>query len=222
MPMGPEVWPHFRDTIKMIRALQPDLMFRNRGIGNYGDYYTPEGFVPGDPANTDMPWMVIYPLGRSFSYEPEASKHKGEKWIIHNLIDSAAKGGNFMVGIGPDLNGKFHPEAVRELLETGKWLKQNGEAIYATRRWTFWKEGEKVRFTRSRDGRYVYALLLNWPGTEFRSRVLKPKPGSEARMLEVDQPLAWKITGGELTVHIPPELFTNPPGAHAWALRFEI
>ena len=45
-------------------------MFRARGIGNYGDYYTPEGFVPGAKENTNMPWMVIYPLGDGFSYQP--------------------------------------------------------------------------------------------------------------------------------------------------------
>ena len=87
-------------------------MFRNRGIANYGDYYTPEGVIPGDPANTNMPWMVIYPLGRSFSYEPLAEKHKGTQWVIFNLVDIAAKGGNFMVGIGPNGNGQFHPEAL--------------------------------------------------------------------------------------------------------------
>ena len=98
-------------------------MLRARGIGNYGDYYTPEGFVPGNPENTNMPWFVIYPLGRSFSYESDPAQHKGGRWIVRNLIDAVAKGGGFMVGIGPDANGRFHPTAIENLREAGAWLE---------------------------------------------------------------------------------------------------
>ncbi|GHU64031.1 hypothetical protein FACS1894123_08070 [Bacteroidia bacterium] len=44
-----------------------------------------------------------------------------------------AKGGSFMVCIGPDQTGKFHPTAMKQIEETGKWLKINGEGIYETR-----------------------------------------------------------------------------------------
>jgi alpha-L-fucosidase len=44
--LGPRVWPQLRETLIELRKLQPDVMFRARGIGNYGDYYTPERFIP--------------------------------------------------------------------------------------------------------------------------------------------------------------------------------
>jgi alpha-L-fucosidase len=94
-------WPALRETMLSLRPLQPDVMFRARGIGNYGDYYTPEGFVPGAKENTTMPWMVIYPLGDGFSFHP-GDHFKGARWIIVNLVDAVAKGGNFMPAIGPD------------------------------------------------------------------------------------------------------------------------
>jgi alpha-L-fucosidase len=47
MWLGPRVWPELRKTVLKMRELQPDVMLRNRGIGNYGDYYTPERVVPG-------------------------------------------------------------------------------------------------------------------------------------------------------------------------------
>ena len=92
--LGPSVWPQLRDTILHLRKLQPDVMLRARGIGNYGDYYTPEGFVPGNKENTDTPWFVIYPLGSSFSYESDASLHKGSQWIVqqhHRLCGERRK-----------------------------------------------------------------------------------------------------------------------------------
>ena len=65
-----------------MRELQPDVMLRNRGIGNYGDYYTPERVVPSGQVTSDVPWLVIYPLGSDFSYEPDPAKHKGTGWIV--------------------------------------------------------------------------------------------------------------------------------------------
>jgi alpha-L-fucosidase len=131
--LGPQVWPALRETILHLRKIQPDVMLRARGIGNYGDYYTPEGFVPGDKGNTDTPWFVIYPLGSSFSYERVPGNYKGAAWVVRNLIDTVAKGGNFMVGIGPDGDGRFHPTAISQLREVGDWLNVNGDGVYATR-----------------------------------------------------------------------------------------
>ena len=61
---------------------------------------------------------------------------------------STAKGGGFMIGVGPSAHGEFHPEAIRQMKGAGAWLKVNGEAIYATRprEGTLWSEGETVRY----------------------------------------------------------------------------
>ncbi len=195
-------------------------MFRNRTIGNYGDYYTPEGVVPGDPNTTNMPWMVIYPLGRTFSYEPEARKYKGTRWIVHNLVDICAKGGNFMVGIGPDGNGKYHPEAVKQLEAAGEWLKVNGEGIFGTRMYAkAWKEGESVRFTALKDHSTVYAFALDWPGNEFIIATVRPKDGSEIRMLGMNNPLDWSWNKDVLRITIPDELAKNRPCNDAWCFK---
>jgi alpha-L-fucosidase len=63
MWLGPRVWPELRKTILELRRIQPNVMLRNRGIGNYGDYYTPERVVPGAKVASDKPWFTIYPLG---------------------------------------------------------------------------------------------------------------------------------------------------------------
>ena len=38
--LGPKVWPQMRETILQLRKLQPNVMLRARGIGNYGGYHT--------------------------------------------------------------------------------------------------------------------------------------------------------------------------------------
>ncbi|MBZ5856397.1 alpha-L-fucosidase [Flavihumibacter profundi] len=221
---GPMVWPQTKATIKELRKIQPDVMLRCRGIGNYGDYYTPEGFTPGDKENTHMPWMVINTLGNTFSYDKVSAHYKGSPWIIRNLVDAVAKGGNFMVGIGPDGTGKFHPTAVKQLLEAGKWLKINGQGIYATRpRAAAWKEGENIRYTTTKDKKYTYAFTLSWPGKQMTLQTVKPKKDSEIYMLGYEKPLQWSYTKNSLVINIP-EQFQNAalrPCQTAWGFKIE-
>ena len=207
MWLGKPVWPELRQTVRLLRQLQPQIMLRNRGIGNYADYYTPENFVPGGKENTAMPWMVIYPLGRTFSYDPDGSQYKSSAWIVTNLVDSVAKGGNFMVGIGPDGSGRFHPEAVRRLEEAGQWLEINGEAIFGTRPWVHWQEGDDVRFTLSGDGRSVYAIILKRPGASLHLSCIKPVEGCQVSMPGAADVLPWHSDPGEgITIETPQRL----------------
>jgi alpha-L-fucosidase len=221
--LGPKVWPEVRETIVELRRLQPDVMIRCRGIGNYGDYYTPEGFVPGARENTDMPWMVIYPLGRSFSYEPEAVQHKGGPWIVRNLVDAAAKGGNFMVGTGPDGDGEWHPAVYENFAFVRDWMKVNAVGIHATRPrpGELWREGDGVRFTRSKDGTTTWAWALNWPGTTLRLATLEAGTGTEVRLEGYPKPLAWKQGRGGLEIEVPAGLQAadRRPCREVWGFR---
>ncbi len=221
--LGKSVWPEIKSTIKEVRTIQPNIMIRSRGIGNYGDYYTPEGFVPEDKENTNMPWMVIYPLASSFSYDNDATKYKGTKWIIDNLVDAVSKGGNFMVGIGPDGRGNFHPKVVEQLEATGKWLEINGEGIYETRAAGIWKEGKDIRFTTTKDQKYLYAFSLSWPGEKLVLQTVKPKKGSKIFMLGVKKHLKWTYNDNQLTIQLPDALqnSSNRSSNFAWAFKIE-
>ena len=226
MWLGPLVWPELRTTVLKMRELQPDVMLRMRGIGNYGDYFTPEGVVPGSKELSDKPWFTIYPLGSYFSYDPVASHYKGTAWIVHNLVDTVAKGGALQIGVSPDGHGEFHPEAIRQMKGAGAWLTVNGEAIYATRprAGTLWSEGKTVRYTRSKDRRFVYAILTEWPGAQIVLKTLRPKADSKVNLLGSQASLPWKFDSAQGTIVTLPENLQQPgnrPCLYAWSLKFE-
>jgi len=71
-------------------------------------------------------------------------KYKPAGKIIQQIADVASKNGALVLNVGPQADGTFHPDAVRELTRIGTWLKTNGEAIYGTRPFTVAGEGVTV------------------------------------------------------------------------------
>jgi alpha-L-fucosidase len=134
-----------------------------------------------------------------------------------------AKGGSFMVSFGPDATGKFHPAAVAQLEEVGKWLKVNGGGIYETRERENWKTDD-IYFTRSKDSKKVFAFTEKWPGTELVIPSLTPKKGSKIYLFGYKKPLKWSQTDEGVKVIIPDELQSpeNRPCEHAWGFKVEV
>ena len=207
---------------KMARQLQPNILLRNRGIGQYGDYETPEQTIPEDPNKVKRPWQVIYQCGGGFAYHENGS-YKSQEWILESLIDIVAKGGNFQAGFGPDPSGMFPQKMIDRVTYVGDWLKVNGECIFATRPYLRYHEGSGLRFTRSKDKRVVYIIALKWPGETLRSKLIKPKEGSAVRMIGVDKDLKWRMDGDTLVIEMPQELQdeSKRPCKQAYAFKVE-
>ena len=141
---------------EMARADNPDLIIVDRTVhGKYENYQTPEQQVP----DTLLPysWETCMSMGDSWSYV-ENDNYKSTNTLIHYLVDIVAKGGNYLLNVGPSPTGELPPTAVERLREIGKWMRLNGEAIYGTRPFYPYCEG-KVRYTQKDDKIYVIYLL---------------------------------------------------------------
>ena len=154
----------------------------------------------------------------------KTDRYKGVSWIISSLTDIVAKGGNFMVGIGPDGMGRFDPKVIQALKEAGQWLKVNGEAIYSTRprEADRWKEGETIRYTRTKDRKTVYAIIRAWPGNHLRLKSVEPVPGTKIYMLGYQKPLNWvynKTTGLDISLPAELQVIAKRPCKLAWSFR---
>jgi alpha-L-fucosidase len=195
-------------------------MFRERGIGPYGDFTTPEHWIPEDPLKKPlaMPWEAIEQLGSQWAYQPNDT-YKSKEWLLGTLIDVVAKGGNFMTGISPMANGKFPKETIERLEYVGAWMRVNGEAIYATRPWKIFKDGENIRFTQSKDKKYLYAIALKWPGETMTLRSVRALEGSEIVMLGARHNLRWHQNEQGLVIEIPQVLEEHKPCDQAYTFK---
>ena len=213
-------WPETVKIVKMVRGLQPNVLMRERGIGPYGDFTTPEHYIPEDPFKKPLgfSWEAIEQLGSKWAYQAN-DKYKPKEWLLSTLIDVVAKGGNFMPGISPTANGKFPAETIERLEYAGAWLRVNGEAIYKTRPWNIFKEGDDLRFTRSKDGTYVYAIALKWPGRTLSIRSIRAVEGSKITMFGVKGDMRWHQGKDGLTIEIPPSVERNKPCDQAYAFK---
>ncbi len=159
--------------------------------------------------------------------------------IVGDLVDIVSKNGALLLNIGPKPDGTIPDEDEQILLEIGRWLWVNGEAIYGTRPWKVFGEGPTqiatggftdadrpdftaadVRFTAKGD--VLYAILLAWPAsgeTTLQSLStnlrLYPAEIGNVQLLGSSQPVKWSRGRSGLKVKLP----ADKPCDHAYALK---
>ncbi len=136
-----------------------------------------------------QPWQTDTCIG-SWHYDQAIFHNHGYKSadsVIRMLCDIVSKNGNLMLSVPLQRDGQPDVDEIEIVREIGAWLRINGEAIYATRPWNVYGEGsstksseagnfdgqadvtkmpltpEDIRFTQSKDGKTLYAILLEIP-----------------------------------------------------------
>lgn len=160
--------------------------------------------------------------------------------LILQLVDIVSKNGALLLNIGPRSDGTIPEQAQSILLDMGKWLDVNGEAIYGTRPWKIYGEGptkvvggsfkdtetegyssKDIRFTSKGD--VVYAIALGWPadGKVTIKSLAKGSPDVEhefkrVQMLGSQAKLKWTRDAAGMTINVP-----QKAGDYAYVFKME-
>jgi len=140
--------------------------------------------------------------------------YKSTRTLVQMLVDVVAKGGNYLLNVGPQPDGRLPEEAVQRLREI--------QAIYASRAVAPYMDG-KFRYTRLANGD-VYAIYLpDTDETMLPARLSIPGPaprdGAKVSVLGSDQQLQWQREGDHTVVRIPASVRRAGAGSPAWAIR---
>lgn len=241
-------WPHDQEAwrsaelIDTIRALQPGILINNRlgkapvgtisadgGLGagesaTLGDFGTPEHHITPDPNRLWESCQVS--TWRLWGYTI------GERWrpadlLLDMLVEAASKGGNLLLNVGPDAEGRLPHEFVERMQAIGQWMALHGEAIYAS------EPGEVCEFItygrQTRKGNNLYLVIRFWDRRPMLTLAGLATPVQRATLLTTGQELRFAQKDGYLTIEglpadPPTDLFpvirlecAGPPQPCSWA-----
>lgn len=142
-----EAW-RANELADMVRTLQPGILLNNRlevsgeGFGSlvqgepapcHGDFVSPERMVPPeglfDPQGRPLYWETCTTMNHSWGYCAGDTWYKPAPLLLKKLVECVSKGGNFLLNVGPDGNGRIPRQAMDTLKYLGQWMQINGESI---------------------------------------------------------------------------------------------
>lgn len=178
---------------ELIRRLQPGAVINNRGFGP-GDYSTPERDFDPENANRGevaftRPTEACQSIGfNSWGFRRDEDYYS-ILYFLRAIDTNLARGGNYLLNVGPDADGVI-PEPGRKILRgVGAWYKRVREsfaeplpgltadpALLATRR-----------------GNAIYLHCpRGLPGSALSLHPLK-QPPTRVTLLNTGEPVAWTL-----------------------------
>ncbi|VGO18529.1 alpha-L-fucosidase [Pontiella sulfatireligans] len=180
-------------------------------------------------------WQTDDSIG-PWGYVKDAT-YKTPDQVVDKIIDIVSKNGNMLLNVPIRADGTLDDQTVSLLKNVGRWFKVNGEAIYGTRPWHMYGEGEitaetgskssakpVIRFTTK--GETLYAFVLQSP--EANQAVVIQNLGigqsKVGEIVGVDllgsvKPLDWNQTVDGLHVTFPKG--SSGDYAHTLKVRFK-
>ena len=183
------------------------------------------------------PWQTDTSIGDW--YYRTGQKYKTSSEIVQMLMDIVSKNGNLLINIVQTPEGDLEPDMIKTLNDIAAWIAVNGEGIYATRPWVVYGEGpstktqqrgqfgglrdvpekgytpEDFRFTKSKDGKTLYAFCLGTPTADVRitslgrNSKLAEKRVASVQLLGSKTKLEWKLEDDAVVIKRPVNLLES-------------
>ncbi len=216
---------------------------------NHGGYYTTE-YGSGLP-NAEKAWEENRGMAYSFGYSitENIDDYNSSQELIYMLIDIVSRGGNFLLDIGPTADGRIPVIMQERLLDIGKWLEVNGEAVYGTSCYLNtcqWSKGKVVEEHKERDqvkydvmkltvspdegmaskeifftqkDNNLYCISPVYPKGELVVKDVTLSSSAKVEMLGYTKSLKWKQQGANVVIEVPFLTASEVPSKYAWTFK---
>ena len=206
-------WPHTaddwqsRDLNAWVRAKHPDILINNRSQIPE-DLDTPEQHVTAsEPGRL---WESCMTINETWGYSTIDREWKTARQLIHHLVTAASGGGNYLLNVGPDPDGRIPFEAVSGLRDVGTWMRDNHESIYESE---YMNPGSMSVSSTGRKhtikGNILYLHCWRWPGKEIVLGAISSKLKA-ARLLKADVPVEFEQQGHRIWLRGLPQSAPDP------------
>lgn len=210
---------------KFILSIQPNCIINNR-IGNkFGDYIVSEQKIA---EKTELnPWESCITMSSKWGFSKYDTAWKTPEILVRHLVEIVCKGGNLLLNVGPNSLGEFPEQSTQNLLEIGKWIKINGEAIYGTKPYSTVSEyavnvidvkadamgkssndftSKKINSDLyfNKKGNNIYVFIRSWKENIINSKVLgQLKNIDKIELLGSKQEIKWAFENNDLVINMP-------------------
>jgi alpha-L-fucosidase len=196
-----------QEMIDLVRELQPDCLINSRvGDSVDSDYFSlGDCEIPG--FGTGVDWETPMTICDAWGYNDKPdNRYRDVRELVHQLVDIASLGGNYLLNVGPDSLGVIPGEAQERLKGLGEWMKTNSESIYASKASPFPIKPSWGRITAKDDRLYLHVYEWNEviALTGIKSKIAAVKlladPG---RSIKWSQEPCGMLGYDRLVIHLP-------------------
>ncbi|MEI6219179.1 MAG: alpha-L-fucosidase, partial [bacterium] len=154
-------------------------------------------------------------MSAGWGYIRHDRNFKSTVQLLHHLAMCASGEGNFLLNVGPRPDGTIRNAETSRLLEMGRWLKTNGEAIYGSQRCAGLLAEFCCCWTRKEED--YYFNVFNWPGTELILPLVKSKVISVTLLATGKRVKFRRESNGRVILYNLPK---TPPDKYINTFRF--
>ena len=122
---------YVEELVAVVRKNQPNAMICSRAGHGLGDYQS-LGDMEVPVANVEGLWETVDTTNDSWAYAWYDENWKSPKLILERLIATVARGGTYMLNIGPRGDGSVPEHAAETLRTSGEWIHRYPQVVYDT------------------------------------------------------------------------------------------
>ena len=192
--------------LEKLLNIQPNIITNDRLHPDLsGDTKTPEQEIPKwDQIKEGENWETCMTMNNSWGYKSFDNKWKSSEELIRNLISVAARGGNYLLNVGPKPDGTFPEESIQRLKDIGVWMDVNKESIYNTEMSPFGEISWGECTSKDKGNKTIlYFSVFDWPanGTlhipDLTNKIIS------AKLLATDENIETSVAKNGANIFVP-------------------